>query len=1174
MNFEDYFKEIEKKVEIAYEVAKKARQKNLDPSPEVEIKITKNIYDRVIGLVSTVHPQLNNELIKERIKELEKEYGFLELSVALKIAEEIAKEKFCNFSSKLEAIEAATRLALAYLTLGIVSSPIEGFIKLEERKRKDGKKYLAAFFAGPIRSAGGTASSFCVIIIDYLRKLFNYEKYDATEEEIKRSITEIYDYHERVANLQYLPSEEEIRIVIENIPIQIDGEASEEIEVSNYKDLERIKTNNIRSGFCLVLAEGICLKAAKIIKKIEKIKQQGIDIYDDWKFLKQLKKETTGEKKIAENTYIKDIVAGRPILSHPSRSGGFRLRYGRTRISGYSATAINPSLTYIIDDFLAIGTQLRTERPGKSSSLGICDYIEGPIVKLIDDSVVKINTLEEAFKYKKLVKEIIYLGDLLVSYGDFFNRNHNLMPAGYVEEWWFSELKDILTNIIQNSKEKEEIEEAKKILEYLNKDYKYFNLSFFESIYFSKKFNLPLYPKFIFFWKEISIENLKDIYNWLKQGYFNEEFKLILPYPKFKREELVKAKRALELIGLPHSVFADNILIDKVYAFSLLLNLGIINSEDLNKDIIQLNSKLKNFNIEINKQDTLEFINSISEFEIKDKSGSFIGARMGRPEKAKPRVMKGQPHCLFPVGNEGGRFRSINEAVNVGFVNAEATCFYCNNCNYETIYPICEKCNEPTTKMYYCSICDKLYNKQVCEKHGNLKCYRKKKIDIKFYLEKSIKRLKLKKDEVPELIKGVRGTNSLDHTPENLAKGILRAIYGLNVNKDGTIRYDATELPITHFKPKEISTSIEKLKELGYKYDIYGNPLENEDQLLALMPQDVILPSSKDSLDERADKFFIKVANFIDDLLVRFYKIKPFYNVKTREDLIGHLILCIAPHNAAGTVARIIGFSETQTFLAHPFLHAALRRDCDGDEAGFMLFLDALLNFSLSYIPSHRGGTQDCPVIANIIIKPNEVDDMVFDMENISLLPKEFYQATLQFKNPSEISIPQVKNFLSSDKAFIINFTHPCSDISKANKCSSYKKLVTMEEKLKKQMELGEKIRAVDESHLASLIITRHFIRDIRGNLRKFSIQEFRCVQCNEKYRRPPLIGKCLNCGGRIIFTIAEGTIKKYLQPALDLANKYNVSNYIKQSLELIKINIETIFGKEEDKQINLKKWF
>ena len=131
-----------------------------------------------------------------------------------------------------------------------------------------------------------------------------------------------------------------------------------------------------------------------------------------------------------------------------------------------------------------------------------------------------------------------------------------------------------------------------------------------------------------------------------------------------------------------------------------------------------------------------------------------------------------------------------------------------------------------------------------------------------------------------------------------------------------------------------------------------------------------------------------------------------------------------------------------------------------------------------------------------------------------------------------------------------------------------------MQDKVRGQMELVESIRAVNADDVARLIIERHLIRDIRGNLRKFSMQEFRCSSCNEKYRRPPMQGNCIRCHGNIIFTISEGSIVKYLEPALSLANKYNVSEYVKQSLELTKSYIESIFGREKEKQEALKKWF
>jgi len=155
-----------------------------------------------------------------------------------------------------------------------------------------------------------------------------------------------------------------------------------------------------------------------------------------------------------------------------------------------------------------------------------------------------------------------------------------------------------------------------------------------------------------------------------------------------------------------------------------------------------------------------------------------------------------------------------------------------------------------------------------------------------------------------------------------------------------------------------------------------------------------------------------------------------------------------------------------------------------------------------------------------------------------------------------------------------MGFTHNTGNFNEGVTCSSYKMLTTMQDKVQHQMELVEKIRAVDAADTARLVIERHFLKDLRGNLRGFSMQEFRCVACNEIMRRPPLTGVCSNCQGKIIFTINEGGIKKYLEPALDLANKYNLSVYLRQSLELTKRYIESIFGKEKEKQEALEKWF
>ncbi|UZE93747.1 MAG: DNA polymerase II large subunit [Candidatus Pacearchaeota archaeon] len=1170
-----YFKEIENGTRTAYSVAEEARKKGLDPKSVVEIKIATNLAQRAIGLIASKYPQVQNEKIERRIKELEKEHGFLDHAVCLKIAEEIAKERFCKFKDLHEAIDAGIRVAFAYYTLGVVVPPLEGFTHFEIKKTRNGKDFFAAYYSGPIRSAGVTAAFFSLVIVDYLREVFGYAKYDPTEIETKRGITEVYDYHERVTNLQYLATPEEIKLALSNVPIQIDGLPTEEREVSNYKDLERIETNRIRGGFCLILSESLCQKVPKYWKIIIKLRNKGFKL-SGWDFLEKLieLKEKIQEKKKKQEaaaTYIQDAVAGRPIFGHPSRSGAFRLCYGRCRFSGYSAAAINPATMKIFDDFIAVGTQLKLERPTKGASITVCDDIDGPIIKLEDDSVVEVKTLEQAEEVKDKIKEIIYSGDLLVSYGDFINRNHPLLPCGYNPDWWLTELKAIAVKYGDPEKlagkSPEELEKIQNLLKNIDKK----NVSIENAIKISDLFRLPLHSNFIFYWSQINFEQFLSLIEWFSESNLREG-KLNLPYETHRREKFSKAKRTLELLGIEHQVTTANVVVESIITKALAVNLDV-NLENFLRDSKNLLEKARKKN---KSTKVLDFVNKTSRFKIKDKAGSFIGARMGRPEKAKPRELTGSPHVLFPVGEQGGRLRSFQAAIKEGYVEADFPLYYCENCKKETIYFICENCKKKTRKIYYCPECIKKIHTENCPLHGKAMSYSKTKLDIKHYFDAATKQSRIR-NEGSVLVKGVRGTSSKDHTPENLAKGILRAAFNLHVNKDGTIRYDSSEVPMTQFKPKEANVSIEKLKELGYFKDINGRELKDKGQILELKPHDVILPCLPHSSDEPANETFFRVSKFMDALLVNFYGMKPFYDLKCKEDLIGHLLLCEAPHNCAGVVGRIIGFSNTQGFFASPYMHAAMRRDCDGDEAAMMLLLDALINFSREYLPAHRGATQDSPLILNSRIRAQEVDDMIFDMDVVKNYPLELYMAAEKSMMPNTVKIEQISDRLKDEELFSafknLYYTHETSNLNDATLCNSYKTLITMQDKVNHQMALAEKLRAVDTADVARLVIERHFIRDIKGNFHKFTRQRFRCVKCNEKYRRPPLSGKC-RCGGRIIFTIAEGSIIKYLEPAIQLAKKYGVSDYVKQSLDLVKQAIESIFGKETEKQQELKQWF
>ncbi|MEK6852485.1 MAG: DNA polymerase II large subunit, partial [Nanoarchaeota archaeon] len=361
MNINEYFEELEREVKKNYDVAGEARKKGLDPSTSVEVPVATSLAERVLGLVSVLYPQINDSRIVQRILQLEKQYGPLDPAIALTIAEEIAKENFCKFKDPLEAIEAGIRIALGYMTLGYVSSPIEGFIQLKLKKTAKGEDYFAPYYSGPIRSAGGTEAAFSLVVVDYLREIFGYARYDPSDDEVKRGIHECYEYHERITNLQYLPSEQELELLLKFIPVQISGDASEEREVFNYKDLPRIETNFIRSGFTLVTGEGIAQKAPKILKRVLKLREKGFKLSSwDWleefvKLQKKIKESKKGDSSRAGATYIQDLVAGRQVYGHPSRSGAFRLRYGRARTSGYSTLALHPATMAATNGFIAVG---------------------------------------------------------------------------------------------------------------------------------------------------------------------------------------------------------------------------------------------------------------------------------------------------------------------------------------------------------------------------------------------------------------------------------------------------------------------------------------------------------------------------------------------------------------------------------------------------------------------------------------------------------------------------------------------------------------------------------------------------------------------------------------------------------------------------------------------------
>jgi DNA polymerase II large subunit len=414
-------------------------------------------------------------------------------------------------------------------------------------------------------------------------------------------------------------------------------------------------------------------------------------------------------------------------------------------------------------------------------------------------------------------------------------------------------------------------------------------------------------------------------------------------------------------------------------------------------------------------------------------------------------------------------------------------------------------------------------------------------------------------------VKGVQGMISKSKTPESIEKGVLRAKNGVFVFKDGTIRVDATDVPLTHFTPSEVGIDVETARRLGYTRTAGGGEVESPDDLLELKVQDVIIPNS-------CVDYLLSAARFIDDLLMRFYGLEPFYNVRTRNDFVGHLVVGLAPHTSGGVLSRVVGFTEAHAGYAHPFFHAAKRRNCDGDEDSIILLMDCLLNFSRSFLPERRGGLMDAPLVLTTKLDPNEIDKEAHNIDVSNEYPLEFYKAAQRFAHPKEVE--PMMDLVGGRIGTVLQyegmgFTHGVTCISEGPVSSAYTALDSMGDKLEAQIALGVKIRAVDVADVVHRIITRHLLPDTQGSLRRFTGQQLRCAKCNAKYRRIPLRGVCY-CGNRLTLTVHEAGVSKYLETAKRIGNAYQVSPYTLQRISLLENSINSLFQSDKVKNSKL----
>jgi DNA polymerase II large subunit len=1121
-----YVTDLENKLEGIYEVARRARERGLDPALRPEPEVAKDLAELVEGLVG---PPGVAESIRELSKKLPRE------ELAFKIAEEIVYGKFGHMGAR-EAAEQAIRTALAILTEGITAAPLQGVARVAVKFNPDRTRYLAIYFAGPIRSAGGTEQALTLVVGDFVRRLLGLDRYKPTEEEVGRFIEEVRLFERSVARFQYHVSDEELRKAVEYIPVEVTGTETNPIEVSSFRNLPRIETNRIRGGALRVVNDGVVGRSAKVWTIVEKLGIEG------WDWLRRIRE--IEEKRTAG--FMEDVIAGRPIFSFPSRHGGFRLRYGRSRNTGLAAVGVHPATMMVLHHFLAAGTQLRIEGPGKAGIVLPVDTIEPPIVRLKDGSVIRVPS-ENFEQIKNMIEKILFLGDILIGFGDFLYNNKSLLPSGFTEEWWREELRSAIVQSFNGRMEEAAAAagiSASRLADIVNDPFGN-RPTAEEAIALASAFQIPLHPFFTYFWSSISSEEFQALRKWL----LNSEVRAEAEVVREVRGAMDKAiKGVLERIGIPHKVVEDRIRIEKdeAHVFAFCLGLHAPKGRVVRTKPVH------------------EIIHELSGVLLREKAPTLIGARMGRPEKAKRREMRPLVHVLFPVGLAGGSQRNLAEALNKVVIEVDLVKRRCPSCRALTFRIKCPRCGAETILETSCPQCRRALKESFCPVcRVRTRSYEKQSVNLRELMDEACERLNT---PVPTLVKGVRGLMNETKTAEIVEKGILRAKYDLSVFKDGTIRFDATNAPLTHFKPEEIGVPVEKLRQLGYRYDCDGNPLVNPDQICELKVQDVIIPI-------KSAEYFIRVAGFVDELLEKVYELPPYYKVKNVDDLVGHLIVGLAPHTSVGILGRILGFTHLNVCYAHPLWHSAKRRDCDGDEDTLMLALDTVLNFSRAYLPAQIGGIMDAPLFIIPAVNPQEVQRQAHDVDVASTYPLVFYEKTWQRVAPQRVRglIDMVEHRLGTEAQFQgFRYTVPVSNVNLGNAESMYKRLRRMIDKLSSQLTLAEKIEAVDAEMVARKVLTTHFIRDIAGNLRAFTTQNFRCKACNKRFRRLPLKGRCLECGGALTLTVYRGGIDKYLEAAHQLIQKYGLPKYYAQRLSLIEDEINSLFEGRKPRQVGL----
>ena len=1093
--FQEYIQNLKDVLEIQVQIAKKARARRFDPQAFIESILTFSTKAKIAAILKI--PKLE-EYLPPNLSLHE-----APLLLAADIAKQIVNGRFLK-DSRENLILLALHSALVVLSQGLISVPHESIPKISIVSKSN---HLAIYFSNTIRYATGEIIGLVILIADYIRHVLHLNRFNPSPELVNRYVEELEIYFTMNDRSWDLQRRDLIHFLVQNIGVEVSGEAYERIEVKKYRNLPNM-TNRLRMGMCVAFD--------KVIENINLIAHirltSGIP---EWDWLVPPVKGIRREK----HEFGRGEVRGtQPLLSRSRKPGGFRLRYGYSRNTGQGAAGIHPGTMYL-SKMLSPGTNIRIDIMERSLTVFPVSSLLGPLVELKDGSSERIDTLKRIREIENDIVQIWEMGDILLSPDDI-PTTETIELSAWTEEWWSQEIKSKISSKFRSLENTAIILRIspEKLEDLLNEPTRYYPSPEI-ALNLSKMTEVPIHPYYSFNWNEIAISDLIRLIQKI-----NSSINDLLP----NDEDL---KIILRQLGAPFVIDNGNIHSERFQPF-------IHSLRGKHEEIHEVLSSSTSESIE-------DLVIQLIKIPIRSLCHRRIGLKIIRVEKADPRHINPPAHILFPIGSHGGSQRNLLKIK--GFnINIQVSERYCTTCGESTFFIFCPKCFQETKQHYVCK------QGHVSETRNCIECgqyafpARIKPVDIEGLIRSGVKKTgynDLKK------IKGVSFLNNKNRIPEHVIKGILRVKHNLFVYKDGTSRFDLTNAHLTHFTPKEVHTSVEDLLRLGYAHDVYGNDLIQDDQLIEINPYDVIVSKT-------ACEFLVRLSKYVDDELTFLYEQPPYYRINSLKDVIGSLIVGISPFSMVGVIGRIIGYTDNNVNYAHPVWHIVKTRNCNGDIDSITLLLDVFLNFSMEFIPSLRGGTMDVPAIINLSDQWDETS--IYASYDSVLMNLSFYR--------NLINSPLKEELLCYKLSYLtphLPVSHTIDNVSRFNFDNQFResKIVS---KIETELRVLSHIRGVKEGEFVDNILVNDFLPKISTSMTRFFLQPVRCNTCNTTFRRIPL-SNCPVCHRQTIgLTLSEGWVLRYLQLVNQLKEQYNseISEYCHSWVQLVELNKKLLFDK------------